>query len=218
MKQMCSHEHVQSLLEAWARTCNRQLVFAKHFFFNIGTGHQKSLPGMYRTLLHGILESCPDLTRSALPNLWTKARGTPWQVGKEVHVSDRDVRKAFDYIVESSKTDDKLGFCFFIDGLDELENTSEFSHGDLVSLLNDWHRRSSGHVKLVVSSREHNVFVDGFSTSQRICLHEITRWDLERFSKDKLNGIQSSQVRDEIVYKIVEKAQGIFFWVTLVVT
>ncbi|KAK2040331.1 hypothetical protein LZ31DRAFT_604549 [Colletotrichum somersetense] len=46
MKLMCSHEHVQSLLEAWARTYNRKLVFAKHFFFNVGTGHQKSLPGM----------------------------------------------------------------------------------------------------------------------------------------------------------------------------
>ncbi|KAK1585297.1 uncharacterized protein LY79DRAFT_518935 [Colletotrichum navitas] len=120
MKLMCSHEHVQSLLKAWAKSRNRKLVFAKHFFSNIGTSHQKSLPGMYRTLLHDILESCPDLTRSALPTLWAKARETPWQVGKKICVSDRDVHKAFDYVVGSCKTDNKLGFCFFVDGLDEL--------------------------------------------------------------------------------------------------
>ncbi|KAK1973371.1 hypothetical protein LZ30DRAFT_755220 [Colletotrichum cereale] len=217
MKLMCSHEHVKHLLKAWSRTRNRKLVSAKHFFYKIGTGHQKSLTGMYRTLLHGILESCPELARSALPNLWANARETPWQVGKEIHVSDRDVRKAFDYIVGSSAADNNFRFCFFIDGLDELENTAESSHGDLVSLFHNWHRRSSGNVKVVVSSREHNVFMDGFSPSQRICLHALTRRDLERFTQDKLSGIQSSEIRSQVVDKIVDKAQGIFFWVALVV-
>ncbi|KAK1991907.1 hypothetical protein LX36DRAFT_553816, partial [Colletotrichum falcatum] len=217
MKLLCSHEHVLSLLETWARTCNRRLVFAKHFFSNVGTGHQKSLAGMYRTLLHDVLESCPELTRSALPILWAKARGTPWQVGKAMHVSDKEVRKAFDHVVGSSGTDNRFRLCFFLDGLDELENTAESSHGDLVGLLHDWHRRSSGHIKLVVSSREHNVFVDGFSACQRIRLHQLTRQDLELFAKDKLNGIQSPETRSRIVHKIVDRSQGIFFWVTLVV-
>ncbi|KAK2040332.1 hypothetical protein LZ31DRAFT_604555 [Colletotrichum somersetense] len=113
-----------------------------------------------------------------------------------MHVSDRDVQKAFNHIIESSKTDDRFAFCFFIDGLDELENTAETSHGDLVNLLHGWHRRSSGTIKVIVSSREHNVFVNGFFDSQRICLHELTRRDLELFAKDKLNGIQNYETRN----------------------
>ncbi|KAK2022097.1 hypothetical protein LX32DRAFT_668228 [Colletotrichum zoysiae] len=217
MKFMCSNEHVRALLETWARSCNRKLVFAKHFFYQTGASHQKSLAGMCRTLIHEVLESCPGLMPLVLPTYWAQVRSSPWQVGKKIHISDRAVLQAFNCIVEISRTSNEFRFCFFIDGLDELEDTIEFSHRDLVNLLNEWHRRSSGHIKISVSSREHNVFMNGFSSSQRICLHALTRRDLESFIHDKLMAIRDPIERNWIVGLILEKAHGVFFWVALAV-
>ncbi|KDN65350.1 hypothetical protein CSUB01_12648, partial [Colletotrichum sublineola] len=122
-----------------------------------------------------------------------------------------------DRIVEISKTSGEFRFCFFIDGLDELENTVEFSHGELVELLHKWHKRSSGHIKVCVSSREHNVFMNRFSRNQRIRLHELARRDLESFTQDKLRSIRNPTERSRIVGSILDKAHGVFFWVALVV-
>lgn len=172
---------------------------------------------MCRTLIYNVLESCPELTPLIFPTHWAKACSMPWQVQKEIPISNRDVLRAFDLIIESSRISDGFRFCFFIDGLDELENTAEFSHGDLVDLFHDWHQRSSGHIKMCVSSREYNVFMNGFSPTRRICLHTLTRRDLERFARDRLKCIKKIEVMDQVINKILEKAQGIFFWVTLVV-
>ncbi|KAK2059383.1 hypothetical protein LY76DRAFT_26594 [Colletotrichum caudatum] len=126
-------------------------------------------------------------------------------------------KKAFNHIIAGTKTDDGLGSASLSTAWTSSRTLPKFSHGDLVNLLHDRHRSSSGAIKLVVSGREHNVFVNGFSDSQRICLRELTRRDLERFAKDKLNGIKDSETRDQIVDKIVDEAGGIFYWVTLVV-
>ncbi|KAF9879593.1 hypothetical protein CkaCkLH20_03136 [Colletotrichum karsti] len=218
MKFLCAHPDVQSELEAWSRTCNRRLVIGSYFFYNLGTTYQKSLAGMCRTLVYEVLELCPDLTSWILPAQWSQASSTPWQVDQTIRISDREALQAFERIIEGAATDKtQARFCFFIDGLDELEKTAEVSHGDLVNLLHDWHRRSSGHVKFCVSSREHNVFMNGFSASQRVRLHTLTRQDLELFARDKLRGIQDNATMNQIVEAILDKAQGIFFWVTLVV-
>jgi hypothetical protein len=110
-----------------------------------------------------------------------------------------------------------LRFCFFIDGLDEHEESHGKDHIYLVRLLNDWVKRSKGKLKMVVSSRDYNVFLNGFSADQRLQLHQLTWFDMRHYVRDSLAHIQNEELKKYFLQSIPEKANGIFLWIVLVV-
>lgn len=118
------------------------------------------------------------------------------------------------------KSDDVLKshcFAFFIDGLDEFQSTVQDDHRDLVRLLCQWAARRFGNVKICVSSREYPAFMDGFSSTLRIRLHELTRGDMETYIRDKFAHASAEDSFESLVSLIMKKADGIFLWVALVV-
>ena len=56
-------------------TGERQLVFASFFFWKPGSKKQKSLAGLTRSLLHDVLQACPDMIQKVLPNYWDQSQG-----------------------------------------------------------------------------------------------------------------------------------------------
>ncbi|EHL02055.1 hypothetical protein M7I_2010 [Glarea lozoyensis 74030] len=70
MKFLCSHERTSVELEKWAG--DRKLVFAKFFFWKPGTTLQRSLGGLFRSLLHDTLETHPELIPAVLPDQWAR--------------------------------------------------------------------------------------------------------------------------------------------------
>lgn len=131
-------------------------------------------------------------------------------------ISDKDARDAFNRLIKNQSLGEKHAFCFFIDGLDEFEETTQQDHKDIVELLYSWADTTPSNVKLCVSSREYNVFMNTFSSDTRLRLHELTRGDMEVFIQDKLGHLPNPFHRNELVIAIVEKAHGIFLWVALV--
>ncbi|KAH0432300.1 hypothetical protein CcaCcLH18_06506 [Colletotrichum camelliae] len=225
MKLVIDNPHVQDRLQQWAGE-SRKLVLASHFFWKPGTHYQKSFEGMCRALLYGALEGRPELTRLLFPSHWKNAWSTPWQASKELQIHDTEVREAFKLLIEQSKVDETSRFCFFIDGLDELEESTDFKHFHLVRELNEWSRQSSANVKFCVSSREYNVFLNHFAQEQRIRLHDLTKKDMEKYTRDELTRSVRDHSKAEsdidsvvnpLVGLVVERAQGIFLWVKLVV-
>ncbi|KAK2736572.1 hypothetical protein CKAH01_07772 [Colletotrichum kahawae] len=225
MKLIIDNPHVQDRLQQWAGE-SRELVLASHFFWKPGKGYQKSFIGMCRALLYGALQDRPELTRLLLPSHWRIAWSTPWQADKELQILDRDVREAFRLLVERSKVNECFRFCFFIDGLDEMEELDDFEHRHLAETLNEWSRYSSANIKFCVSSREYNVFLNHFRQQQRIRLHDLTKRDMAKYVRDELTRSVRVHVIAEssidsvvkpLVDSIVERAQGIFLWVKLVV-
>jgi hypothetical protein len=105
-----------------------------------------------------------------------------------------------------------------IDGLDEYQGNPT----DTIELLKTI---SSPTVKICASSRPWQVFKVAFKKASKLQVQDLTYGDIERYVNDKLLGnAQMQQLCDldpvgapELVAEIVEKAAGVFLWVTLVV-
>ena len=198
-------------------TDGRDLVVAKFFFWKPGTPKQKSLDGLYRSLLYDVFNARPELIPEAMPERWKAARAMPWQAQANLAIHEKDIRTAFSRLIRITSHDDKKCFCFFIDGLDEYQGTAQNDHKAMVGLLNGWTTAAPRQVKLCVSSREDNVFINAFEADKRLRLHDLTRFDMEAYARDKLDEISDRAAKDSLTLAIVDKAEGIFLWVALVV-
>ncbi|KUJ18518.1 uncharacterized protein LY89DRAFT_667608 [Mollisia scopiformis] len=174
MKFLCDHKRTQEELEKWAGD-DRKLVFAKFFFWRPGSMLQRSISGLLRSLLHDTLKVCPDLISAVLPDQWNNVKSIPWQMQHEPEFGNQETRSAFTRLIENRNMTRHHRFCFFIDGLDEYEETRQEDYKDLLDLLSKWTEAAPDDVKLCVSSREDNVFVNNFSSEQRIRLQDLTK-------------------------------------------
>ena len=96
---------------------------------------QKSLAGLFRSLLHGILEQCPHYIPYAFPKIWKKASADPWQVQSDIEIPEKEIRIAFDRLVQSKALYEEYCFCLFIDGLDEYQERPNHDRKEMVELL-----------------------------------------------------------------------------------
>lgn len=196
---------------------DRKLILANFFFWRPGTVLQKSLAGLFRSLLHDILKACPELTPKVFPELWDQVKLLPWQVETELTLSKTEIQTAFAQLIKNRQLYQDLCFCFFIDGLDEYVGTHEEDHLHMTQLLCDWTNAAPEGVKICVSSREDNVFLNAFSGQQRIRLQDLTRADMEQYIRDNLTDIGDERIMESLVQNITDKAKGIFLWVALAV-
>lgn len=198
-------------------TDGRELTIADFYFWNAGSDYEKSLRGLYTSLLYQIFSQCPDLVPKVWPAQWAQANSAPWLTPKVIEISERDIKEAFAAVIESHDWLKKRCFAFFIDGLDEFQSTVQADYRDLVKLLCHWTVKASENVKICVSSREHPVFMDGFTSTLRIRLHDLTRHDMNTYIRDKLAHVSAEGHFENLVLLIMSKANGVFLWVALVV-
>lgn len=214
MKFLIDHPRTEEALKAWAE--RNILVTASFFFWNAGTTMQKSQIGLFKSLLYEILRQCPDLIRtvcaSKAATFQPFARQlTPW--------TQHELRYTIEQLKHQSGSGIKARFCFFIDGLDEYDGDTDH----IIEILESF--RSWPHVKMCVSSRPWNEFIDAFGgTSLYLALEDLTREDIKVYVEDTLEKNQRFRTltsRDsrsqDLVQEIVEKARGVFLWVVLVV-
>lgn len=170
-----------------------------------------------RSLLHDILKACPELIPSIFPTRWDHLRSQPSLVNLEhIHFQPRDCYNAFEKLINNGQIFDTHRVCFFIDGLDEYEETPQDDYRAVVDLLKRWNLTSAGGVKLCVSSREYNVFENAFS-ERRLRLQDLTLRDRQHYVDDKLMEMRPPEKRKKLRDKIVERSDGIFLWLALVV-
>ncbi|KAM0186933.1 hypothetical protein ACHAPI_011440 [Fusarium lateritium] len=219
MKLLCTHPQSRAQLQKWAGS--RSLLISKFFFWKPGSDLQKSLSGLYRSLLYDILEAYPDLIQYALPKVWKKVAKSPWQIQSRIDISADIFKSGLDRLISTGPSSmapgGNLRFCFFIDGLDECEECHGKDHIYLVKLLKDWVHSSGGKLKIVVSSRDYNVFLNGLPANQRLQLHQLTWFDMRHYVRDSLEHLQNTGLQNYFLDAIPEKANGIFLWIALVV-
>jgi hypothetical protein len=178
-----------------------------------------------RTILHDILFTCPELVQLAFPGLWRNVSGafesnllTDYtQIVRTSDLTHDEVRKAWDRIFTETDVLDSYRFCFFLDALDEHEDSHQMDHRALVDELKRWVRSSPGAIKICASSREDNVFQTGFSADRRIRMQDLTKSDMQLYIRGMLENWDHMRPRSDIVDQIVDRSDGIFLWVTLVV-
>jgi hypothetical protein len=220
MKYVFMHPETTSLLRTWAG--EKELIFPQFFFWKPGSPLQKNLVGLVRSLLFSVLQQYPGATPDVFPRHWNTSEHLPWALSQRIYLGDDEIFAAFDNLVGNGDIYSDHRFCFFIDGLDEFEESSQ--HRDLVARFEQWIRVSAGGVKICVSSRELPVFQDRLDVSQRIRLQDLTRPDIEAFVHERLRAEERFQNLqrleeercDRFEEQIVEKSDGVFLWVTLV--
>lgn len=103
--------------------------------------------------------------------------------------------------------------CIFIDGLDEFSGDQDM----LIKLIESV---QTADVKVCLSSRPYRSYSDAFGSSAKLQLQDLTKSDIRTYVSDKLHPLVNMESAKE-TYKtfdtIVDKAQGVFLWVELVV-
>jgi hypothetical protein len=228
LKFLKKHHRTTELLEIWA--AGRQLVIGTFFFWKPGTAMENSIHGLVRTLLYDVLKQCPELISLVFPDQWQEVQGLPWQASVQLHLDPDQIYDAFRRLIDCRNSTKFRCFCFFIDGLDELERAGTQDYGYLVDLLYQWTRvtpedsQPCEDIKLCVSSREDNVFMYGFADAPRIKLQDLNRSDLVNFVQERLESHRAFSTLEftkkttygKFVDQIVDQAAGVFLWATLV--
>ncbi|KAJ2907309.1 hypothetical protein MKZ38_003165 [Zalerion maritima] len=212
MKFLCNHAKTKRLLEEWAGP--RQSVISHFFFWKPGTSRQRSIQGLIRSILYKILIQIPEAISDILDLEWMEAKYT-----QSLFINDSRLMTIFEKFISGLRTRSHYDYIFFIDGLDEVDSNKRA----LVEMLRRWAGSVTNNVKLVVSSREENIFTDSFLESQRIRIHDLTRSDMSRLVWDTLishprfkETIQGDEQRQHLAEAIVRLSGGIFLWVVLV--
>jgi hypothetical protein len=215
MKFLCRQEKTRELLQIWAKP--KTLVFSKFFFWKPGTVMQKSLKGLIRALLYGVISQCPEIIPFIFPRQHGETQSLSWNPHLPVYFEHDEIASALERLLEIS--DVSRRFCFFIDGLDEFEG----DHEEFISKLKSWTTRSND-IKICVSSREWDIFQASFYAEQRLKLQELTEGDIRAIVHDSLANheqfiaIQAvPKKRQQLLQSIIERAKGVFLWVTLIV-
>ncbi|OAL48075.1 hypothetical protein IQ07DRAFT_514633, partial [Pyrenochaeta sp. DS3sAY3a] len=220
MKYISDHRCTREALERWARSkvedgreeqSSTSVVIAAFYFWSAGTMMQKSQQGLFQTLLYTIFSHAPGLIQKLSPERFQSLQAgegqPPWTpdeisstIKRAVAINDQDVQ-----------------FCFFIDGVDEYHG----DHAEIIRLLQDFSRLPN--VKLCVSSRPWNIFEDCFgrTAANKIYVQDLTRADIGSYVRSTLRSHPAWQTsrsdQQAIANEIINRAQGVFLWVFLVV-
>jgi len=211
MKFLYDDPRMHALLRIWAGEL--PLVVVGHFFWNSGDILQMSQKGLLRVLLYEALRKHPKLIpivlhRHAISDI--SANSQSWSLSK--------LRQVFDNLATQQIVQVKL--CFFIDGLDEYDG----NYAELVEIFK--RHAESPNVKFCLSSRPLVVFDDCLSGYPSLRLQDLTREDIRVFVSERLGKDQRMLAMTleepgkvaKLISDIVDKADGVFLWVDLVVT
>ncbi|GAB1316347.1 hypothetical protein MFIFM68171_06557 [Madurella fahalii] len=195
------------------------LLLAGFFFWNPGTGMQKSREGLLRTLLYECLMARRDLIPTVAPRRWAlynllggDARAPEW--------TWRELTETFETLCAYHGKLFRLAV--FIDGLDEFDGAEKFPEV-LLGWTRDIVQRHG--IKVCVSSRPWNTFTDAFRHDRSLSMQDLSRRDIRRFVHAEFDHNPAFTVlrevfpaeADKLLKDIVEKAEGVFLWVSLVV-
>ncbi|OTA98211.1 hypothetical protein M426DRAFT_46420, partial [Hypoxylon sp. CI-4A] len=213
MKLLSGHPKTGEALRTWGK--DEPLITASFYFWNAGTVMQKSLQGLLQSLLYEILKQCPWLIPVVTPNRW----GNAFNLAIEDPWSWQEATEAFGRFTRQTKLTCKTAL--FIDGLDEYDG----DHSEMVRFLSKMSQ--SPNLKLCLASRPYNVFESayGHDPDRMLRLQDLTRDDIRQYAYDnfkihqnliQLNSLDVDQY-NHLIEEIVDKADGVFLWVYLVV-
>ena len=212
MKFLHTHPTTKSALQIWAG--DRKLVTASFFFTKDGSPLQKSQQGLLQGLLHSILRQNLGLIRMLCPARCHRVfsqdhSAEPWTC--------KELSEIFERLTEQSSFNSC--FCFFIDGLDEYDGDVR----DVIQILD--RLTACPNIKICLSSRAENIFRDHYESSlNKLFLQDLTRSDIELYVRQRLaNNEGFSKLKKlehqvmSLTDRIIDRAEGVFLWVHLVV-
>ncbi|KAL8370007.1 hypothetical protein RB595_000391 [Gaeumannomyces hyphopodioides] len=212
IKFLLEHSETRRLLDQWATSSgHKPLLLVSHFFWSRGGKLQRTQEGLLRTILFQILVAHPELIRTVCPQRFLSYRCLDsWTV--------KELRDVFGILAKIKSLPTRT--LVFVDGLDEFE-------GEPAEIIDAVRGISSCEdIKLCCSSRPWPQFEEAFeSAAGRIDIHHLTKGDIRRYVRDcfgdhqkyrKLHKEAPSEA-ESLAEAVASRAEGVFFWVFLVV-
>ncbi|PMD19918.1 hypothetical protein NA56DRAFT_574848 [Hyaloscypha hepaticicola] len=229
MKHIFDDIRTRQYLRVWAtgnahESQSRQqipLCLATFFFWNSGTPEQKSQSGLLRALLYQVLSDWPELISVVFPHMWAKWYSDSIETGLSLSFDQaltvRRLTSAFRKL--SQQTMVPLKLCFLVDGLDEFYG----DHEELATLFKL--ATASPMVKVCLSSRPWVIFEQIYGARPSMRLQDLTYLDIYHYVSSNFNhnpAFGRLEVSDPgaavlLRNEVIEKADGVFLWVDLVV-
>jgi hypothetical protein len=212
MKYLFDDNHTLDAVSVWSG--GNELITAGFFFWNSGTAMQMSRMGLLQTLLYQCLRGRTKLIPSLFPTRWTNYTFFGGDVRSWTWLELINALKTLISMKE-------FRFLLFIDGLDEFDGVPS----DIVLLVQDLIKLSPQTVKICVASRPWPVFEESFRKAQWLRMEDLTRQDIQLYIEDNMKEnsvwleMQEFTPKEsaKIIAEIIDKAVGVFLWVTLVV-
>ncbi|KAL4943937.1 hypothetical protein BDV06DRAFT_125145 [Aspergillus oleicola] len=212
MKYLADAENmpVRQCLQAWKGGCH--LIRVSVFFWNAGDDLQKSLEGLYRSILYQALRQLPEFVAEVFEDA---SDISDWQKLRQP-VLDKAINKLIQTLDPQ-----RHKLCLFIDGLDEYEGDA-FDQVQLVKCICDWGRQEN--VKIVCSARPHQEYMQTLAQQDRhLPLHEFTKGDIFdyaltifRESAGPFPSLPSFSIL-RLAHEVAILAKGVFLWAYLIV-
>ncbi|KAE8454252.1 hypothetical protein EG329_005177 [Mollisiaceae sp. DMI_Dod_QoI] len=205
MKFLIDDKRTRQYLCKWAPDCS---IFSC-FIRNSGTRIQGSILGILRSLLYQIFEANGEILANVL---WK------WPKFSRVKNPEDWSRDDLEEILVHSLSLHQKGVCIFLDGLDEIDpKDGPFDLLLIVERISSIPKTTG--LEVCASSRPEASFIQSLKSYPKLRLQDLTKHDVEVYAKDfvktrcsfDLSGIDESQFIEEIV----DKASGVFLWVSL---
>ncbi|KAK3998110.1 hypothetical protein QBC44DRAFT_354055 [Cladorrhinum sp. PSN332] len=223
MKFVARHPETESQLRRWAGP-SRTLVLASFYSCGAGSQRQKSLEGLVRSIAYTVFSKLPHLISELFKNHWipemtATSFGANGSSSKAPKIPLEEVFTALGTVLRGDVETQSCALCLFIDALDEFDDPTQ-TQSSLAQRLLGWTRANPTGLKICVSSRSLNPFMDTFTPGQRLCMHLLTKNDIELFVSVRLNHhpgflAEPEDSRKGLVDSLVQRGEGVFLWVRL---
>jgi len=204
MKFIISRNETMDALSRW-RPGTRIL---SHFLWSPGQNMQRNIKGTLCSLLYQAVESNKDATYTLLEahkHLCSKDYPSDW-AAEELEAA------LFEFFRISNQP-----FCIFLDGLDEIGHDE--GPDAIIELV--FSLQMAPKIKFCVASRPEPAFKRRFSNYPSLRIHELTTSDLRLYAEHELSAPLAGRLDwDEaprIIETVVRRAEGVFFWLVLVI-
>lgn len=197
MKFLLQHKNTQRGVDKWSPNT----LIVSHFFWKPGDILQKNLRGLLCSLVYQLLSANYDFLDHILSEFLlasNKDNIGDWEIS--------ELKSIFHSILLQCKR----SIFFLIDGLDEATETEEILQ--FLDSFIDLHN-----IKICMSSRSEEIFLQKFSQYDGFKLHELTNDDMLQFASVGIleNDRYPSMFIQGLRHLLVEKAEGVYLWLVL---
>ena len=186
---------------------------------------QKSAEGFLREVLYQMIHHQKQLFVLIYPIFARMSDQKGQSINSSQSLADgwtlKVLRDALELIGRQSTSE--INICLFVDALDEQYG----NHRELVLMLRSIAQLTDNpafRVRLALAGRPENVFKTAFQGCPGFSIHEYITDDIRHYAEDRIQAetprelsIEYEEALKNLVERIVQKAQGVFLWVRLVV-
>ena len=199
-------KYLSQSLQSKSKHVGDWTVFVHFYFNNQGSDLEKSMEGLLRSFLLQILQQAPSLF-DQIQHIYRHL------IRKDLKWSLAALQQLFTSVFDASGHEQR--FWLSIDALDECEGALR----EHVAFLQKIAAEHQSTLWMCISSRPLPALVAQLGSHSNLVLQDNTLTDISHFVEDKLRSAHVNMDADVIWLRdeIIEKANGVFLWVHLVV-